>query len=143
MENKMAEVAKLLGVDLHEEFTIEGFDKKYKFTNYGLMNWSDNSQQWFRSSILNALIRGELTITKLSNPILDKEEKEYLSSVIKPFRDSVVAIIKYDDDDGHYIQIAVKQNSFFEYTNLPYFKKGTMYKGMELDKEYTLDQLGL
>ena len=30
-----------------------------------------------------------------------------------------------------------------EAISLPYFKKGTMYKGMELYKEYTLKELGL
>ena len=30
-----------------------------------------------------------------------------------------------------------------EYTCLPYFKKNTMYKGMELEKRYSLKELGL
>lgn len=30
-----------------------------------------------------------------------------------------------------------------DYCSLPWFRKGTMYKGMETDKEYTLEELGL
>ena len=145
-ENKMAEVAKSLGVELEEEFRIEGFYNKYKFTNYGLMNWSTNSQQWFRSSNLNALIRGELTIIKLPKPILDEKEKEYLSNVIKPFRDSVVAIVKRGDygcDNYSCIRIIVEQNGNLEWISLPIFKTETMYNGMEIDRDYILEELGL
>ena len=35
-ENKMSEVAKLLGLELNEEFKIEGYRCKYKLTNDGL-----------------------------------------------------------------------------------------------------------
>ena len=151
MENKMAEVAKLLGVELEEEFRIEGFNNKYKFTNYGLMNWSDNLQQWFRSSNLNALIRGELTIIKLPKPILDAKEKEYLSNVIKPFRNKVIGITKYNySTNGEYIHIKLKRTispvDYFiplESIDLPVFKRDIMYKGMEVNREYSLKELGL
>ena len=146
MENKMKEVAHLIGLELEEEFRIEGFDNKYKFTNYGLMNWSDNLQQWFRSSKLNALIRGELTIIKLPKPILTEKEKEYLSNVIKPFRNRIIYIEKYYLGDREYIEICLKHfmdDDNYETLVLPEFEKGTMYNGMELNKEYTLDELGL
>ena len=144
MENKMSEVAKLLGVELEEEFRIDGLSYKYKLSNYGLMCWSNNLQRWCITSIIGELLTGEKQIIKLPKPILDDVEKEYLSAVIKPFRNKVYAIAKYDDgDDNYYIQIMIKQNVYFEYIDLPYFKKGTMYKGMELKKEYTVEQLGL
>ena len=144
MENKMSEVAKLLGVELEEEFRIDGLSYKYKLSNYGLMCWSNNLQRWCITSIIGELLTGEKQIIKLPKPILDDVEKEYLSAVIKPFRNKVYAIAKYDDGvDNYYIQIAIKQNVYFEYIDLPYFKKGTMYKGMELKKEYTVEQLGL
>ena len=94
--------------------------------------------------MLQDLLLGKFTIVKIPKSILDDVEKKYLSAVIKPFRSKVYAIAKYDDgDDNYYIQIMIKQNVYFEYIDLPYFKKGTMYKGMELKKEYTVDQLGL
>lgn len=142
--NKMKEVAKLLGLELEEEFKADGFRCEYKLTNDGLMYWSYLDSKWLISTFLKELLTGELKIIKLPKPILDEKEKEYLSNVIKPFRDKVISITKYDDGDGgDYIQITVKQNIYSEYIDLPYFKKGTMYKGMEVKKEYTLKELGL
>ena len=86
MENKMAEVAKLLGVELEEEFKIKGFINKCKLSTYGLMCWSDTSQDWVLSSAIGELLNGLDEIVKLhepQKPILDKEEKEYLSAVVK------------------------------------------------------------
>ena len=142
-ENKMKEVAKLLGVELEEEFRINGLSYKYKLSNSGLMCWSDNLQRWYITSIVGELLTGERKIIKLPKPILDEKEKEYLSAVIKPFRDSVVAITKCKYDDYYeFIQIEVNQERY-EYVNLPNFKKGIMYKDMELDKLYNLKELGI
>ena len=144
MENKMSEVAKLLGVKLGEEFGLKNSNFRYKLTIYGLRKRYHLAQEWSDSSMLNDLLLGRAEIIKTAKPILDDAEKKYLSAVIKPFRNKVYAIAKYDDgDDNYYIQISIKQNAYFEYIDLPYFKKGTMYKGMELKKEYTLEQLGL
>ena len=143
MENKMLEVAKLLGVELNEEFGLKNSDFKYKLTTHGLRKRYHLAQEWSDSSMLDDLLLGRVEIVKKAKSILDDAEKEYLSAVIKPFRNKVYAIAKYDNGDDYYIQIMVKQNVYFEYIDLPYFKKGTMYKGMELKKEYTLDQLGL
>ena len=83
--------------------------------------------------------------------ILDKEEKEYLSAVIRPFAYRIVDIMKikdWIDEDSNFevLEIALKlpgENPDMEFVHLPYFDKGTMYKGMELNKEYTLKDLGL
>ena len=144
-QNKMEEVAKLLGVELEEEFRIDGLSYKCKLSNYGLMCWSNNLQRWYISSIIGELLTGEMRITKISKPILDDVEKEYLSAVIKPFRDKVISIAKFYEGsiDNNFIEIEVNQSYCNEYIDLPYFKKGTMYKGMILDKGYTLEELGL
>ena len=144
MENKMSEVAKLLGVKLNEEFGLKNSNFRYKLTTYGLRKRYLTVEEWSNSSMLDDLLLGRYEIVKTAKPILDDAEKKYLSAVIKPFRNKVYAIAKYDDgDDNYYIQIAIKQNVYFEYIYLPYFKKGTMYKGMELKKKYTVEQLGL
>lgn len=72
--------------------------------------------------------------------ILDEKEKEYLSVVIRPFKDRIIGITKkeYYGSDC-YINIDLNNETI----SLPYFEKGTMYKGMEADKEYTLKELGL
>ena len=73
--------------------------------------------------------------------ILDEKEKEYLSAVIKPFRKKVKYIEKrFWTPNLEYLSIRLKNNEFFAFPN---FKKGKMYKGMEHDKYYTLEELGL
>ena len=145
MENKMSEVAKLLGVELNSEFNLKDSSFTYRLTERGLDSRYKNNSKWYPSSMLEDLLIGEYNIIiQRTRPILDDAEKKYLSSVIKPYRNKVYAIAKYDDgDDYYYIQIMIKQNVYFEYIDFPYFKKGTMYKGMELKKEYTVEQLGL
>lgn len=75
--------------------------------------------------------------------ILNSREKEYLSNVIKPFRDSAINIKKFEnyrDRQKEYITIYIK-NDFA--INLPNFEKNTMYKNLEINKAYTLEELGL
>lgn len=79
-------------------------------------------------------------------PILDEVERKYLSDVIRPFRKEVTDIIKlsFCGSEEHYISIRLRDESGFrDYVNLPNFKSNTMYKGMEINKEYTLKELGL
>lgn len=79
--NKMKEVAQLLGVELDEEFEIVGKESKYKITEDGLKIDSDS---WYTASCVNLvlIIKGTLQIKK---PIIDKQEKEYLENVVRPF----------------------------------------------------------
>ena len=144
MENKMSEVAKLLGVELNSDFNLKDSSFTYRLTERGLNSRYKNNLKWYPSGMLEDLLIGNYQIICKPRSILDPAEKKYLSAVIKPFRNKVYAIAKYDDGvDNYYIQIMIKQNVYFEYIDFPYFKKETMYKGMELKKEYTLDQLGL
>ncbi len=80
---------------------------------------------------------------EVEEPILDKKEKEYLSGVIRPFRDRIRYITKnayiMSGDKREFISIC----TFNGVTPLPYFKAGTMYTNMELNKEYTLEDLDL
>ena len=79
-------------------------------------------------------------------PILDEEERKYLSAVIKPFRDRVVQIFKELVDENENEEekefVVVIYDGSYGFC-LPSFKAGTMCKGMELNKEYTLEELGL
>ena len=81
-------------------------------------------------------------------PILTKEEKEYLSNVIKPFKNRVCYIIKYTNLcalNEEYIQICVKSynNELDEDINLPIFVEGSMYKNMKKVHRYSLKELDL
>ena len=84
------------------------------------------------------------TIYKREELILDEKEKEYLSSVIKPFIDRVICVVKTNLFRSECISIKV-YNDFADinFIEFPYFKKGTMYKKMKVDKSYTLEELGL
>lgn len=87
-------------------------------------------------------------VTKLERPqtiyefkeVLDAKEKEYLSAVIRPFKGRVDYIKKFDITGKEFICIYLKNDEDIDF---PYFKKGTLYKGMKLDKRYTLKELGL
>lgn len=143
MENKMEELARLAGLELEEEFRMDNYSTKYKITKDGFMYWSDDYQQWNYTPGIEELFTGERQITKI--PILNEKEKEYLSAVIKPFRDRIISIRKYrynkDEYIGMYVNYYAETDS--EMITLPVFKEGTIYKGMKLKKDYTLEELGL
>ena len=85
--------------------------------------------------------------------MLTSEEKEYISAIIKPFKDRVLYISKCSKNDVEIADlcIAVKTTSILsqkyantiEYVILPIFKIGTMYNGLVTDKEYSLTDLDL
>lgn len=79
------------------------------------------------------------TLFERKEEILDETEKKYLESVIRPFRNKVEAIRK-EACNKEFISIELKDEASI---NFPYFKKGTMYKGMKKHKKYTLKELGL
>lgn len=138
-ENKMKEVAELLGVEMDKYFKIDGFrNSLFKITNNGFIS----SDGW-RDGVLDGLLTGRLEIEK---PILDNIEKCYLENVLRPFKSRVMSISKSEDFDYEYIWIRVElpiHNHGNTTCKLPYFDKGTMYKGMELYKQYSLEELEL
>lgn len=83
-------------------------------------------------------------------PMLTDKEREYLSAVIKPWRDDVQIIKKMETTCGpeeletyipkEYIVIITKE---LDNAVLPCFEKGKWYKGMETTDGYTLEELGL
>lgn len=144
--NHMKEVTHMLGVELGEEFKIKSDHFKYKITERGLERFDSYDNCWYLvAPTLVELLLGDSKIIKLPKPILDDVEKEYLSNVIKPFRDSVISICKHNLRGYEYV-CTIFYDKFYCNKNcfsLPLFEKGTMYKGMELDKQYTLEELGL
>lgn len=94
-----------------------------KYEGYWL--WPSNAESEIVSGKSTPLFQsikwedpGPTYIEDILNPkILNEAERQYLSAVIRPFRDQVQSITKFEDS--------------------------TMYKGMELGKEYTLEELGL
>lgn len=96
---------------------------------FQMIKWSDDEPTYIRDIIYA--------------PVLDDVEKEYLSAVIRPFRNKVVAICKETYGGDHdYQYIRIRFNDFPD-TCLPVFESGTMYKGMDVGHEYSLEGLRL
>ena len=76
------------------------------------------------------------------DPILDDVEREYLSAVIKPFRKKISCIRKSKDSrkGKNYIKIEFCDGDCMFFPNL---SNNAMYKGMKLDRNYTIEELGL
>lgn len=66
MSNYMKGVAKLLGLELREEFRIEKCQGLFRITEDGLQRLLDSSSSWTLAepSILRELLRGEETVVK-------------------------------------------------------------------------------
>ena len=144
-ENKMKKFAELLGLELDEEFKLSDTNDKYKLTIDGVMQYPTWLERWIPANLPWAVLTGKLEIIKLPRQILNEKEKEYLSNVIKPFRDRVNYIIKTENSLGEYITIHSRlyTGCHHDVTLLPEFEKGAMYKGMEINKRYNLEELGL
>lgn len=92
------------------------------------------------TSLVNALL--EWLDMEYVEPILDDAERRYLSAVIRPFRKHVQNITKHltfkNTEEYIIIHIDSSERIYF-----PHFKADAMYKGMELNRNYTLEELGL
>ena len=128
-------------------------EKKVQILNYGFnennCNYDFlllNPYYYFEENEKDFIIRNKDKRLKLTleveEPILDDEERKYLSGFIKPFRDEIECIRKVPNEyyKAEHLVIYFKDNMNMPF---PYFKKGSMYKGMKVDKDYTLDGLCL
>ena len=80
------------------------------------------------------------------NPILDDIELKYLKTVFKPFASRIELVKKQRCNEMwegmEYIKV-IMTDPEGDNTCFPVFKAGTMYKGMEVGRRYTLEELGL
>lgn len=142
-ENKMKEVAKMLGVEMGVPFNVKGVkDNPYTLTKDGLYDKNDDRDE----VLLNFLLTGTYEIVP---QILTQKEKAYLEGVLRPFKDRVVDVCKvyseYLINDNVHIQICLHCEDIKpeELIRLPHFRRHKMYKKMKMDKAYTLEELGL
>lgn len=75
---------------------------------------------------------------------LDSVERKFLENIARPFANKILYIAKfpiygYSGIEYEYIHIEMASESI----NLPKFEVGSMYKGMERGKQYTLEHLGI
>lgn len=96
-------------------------------------NWYNSAEDEHEMKFLNEIY---------VQPVLDAIEKKYLSDVIRPFKNKVESIRKTKCDNLYYIEINMARE--YDRVCLPYFSSDSrMYKGMKLNKVYTLNELGL
>ena len=85
------------------------------------------------------------TVFETKVDILDEAEKRYLKQVIRPYK-KVKSISKYIYPGNRIASIEITvldlDNEIWTFT-LPPFKTYEMYKNMEDNKDYTLEELGL
>ena len=140
----MKEVAKILGVEIGEEFKVDldgvVYRKNFYFTDYSLFAVGDDKPE---VGVLNYLLNGKYKVIKLPKPVLTDEEKEYLSTVLKPFRNEIDYIYKCSTYRGEKEYIAISFKKITRDMFFPEYPTGTMYKGMIRNKEYSLDDLGI
>ena len=76
---------------------------------------------------------------------LDAGERKYLRAVLRPFKDNVdyvfVQKVPYPYNDKRSLYVMLKSPRFV--SQLPPFNEGSMYNGLELNKNYKLEELGL
>lgn len=146
-ENKMKEVAELLGIEMDKPFNIKGYKlNPCKLTNKRIIN---NRGDMITFNFFK-LLTGELETEQI---ILDNIEKRYLENVLKPFKDRILFAKKttayeysgYEYSGYEYVcfKVVTSDNEDYNYLVLPYFIEGTMYKGMVLGKQYSIEELGL
>lgn len=89
-----------------------------------------------------AIKRMNWLLEECEESILDDIEKEYLSAVVKPFRKRIKSIKKNDyPSNSAFISIEMDK---CEHIFLPVFELNSgMYQRMEINKEYTLEDLRL
>lgn len=82
------------------------------------------------------------TVFERKEEILDEVEKRYLTEVIRPFRKRIQFIQKKKEitEINPYIRIVCEDNDKLVF---PYITDNSMYKGMESNRKYTLEELGL
>ena len=114
-----------------------------KTSNYGFSS-IDEQLRYFNDDV---------SIVKVERPaqyetvfereeVLDETEKKYLTDVIRPFRKRIQFIQKKKEitEINPYIRIVCEDNDKLVF---PYITDNSMYKGMESNRKYTLEELGL
>ena len=123
--------------------------KPYKDEEYGFFSTKFSSGHLFNRCVSDVLFQNvtweNSPMQYRDNELLTPKEKNYLSFVFKPFANDILYVQKkqsYIIDDIEYIEAITYKDGKTSSISFPYFKKGTMYKGMK-HKEYTLKELGI
>ena len=142
--NKYTEIKVQTAKDLMKE-GYKWVTKSIQGTIWAYDELNTSKAKWLNCTPIFEHIHGDEIISLESivqSPILSEEERRYLSAVIRPFRKNVTDIHKTRacTSTRCRISISVLEHGSCE---IPWFDDGTMYKGMDPDRWYTLEELGL
>lgn len=120
-----------------EDLTAKSDDKEWDIMEV----YVQNNGKYLDGEVLERhAIEHMNKIWERSEEVLDKEEKRYLKNVTRPFKNKIKTIKKkYFCREREYILIETSDSNM----TFPLFKEGTMYKNMEQNRKYTLEELGL
>lgn len=119
---------------------------------YKIYNWLDK-KVYFTCPAVESLSRLKVVLSWLnaehSEEVLTDSERTYLRWVVRPFKDSVhdLCVTKYaSDDNQEFIIITYNEpnnHDMLATMTFPDFSQGTKYRGLELKRRYTLEELGI
>ena len=122
------------------------FDKESKELKFGWLYGIHESGIPIINLINRVVLDRSATIklvVEYNTEILDETEKKYLKNLLRPFKNRDVVITKSstyaNGRKEEYLHIGM--DNYDTEIFLPNFKANTMYKGMELDIDYTLQEL--
>ena len=122
--------------------------KPYKDEGYGYFSAKFGNGFLFNECVSDVLFKNvtweNSPIQYRDNELLMPKEIEYLKFVFRPFANDILYVRKrqsYVIDDIEYIEAVTYKDGERSSISFPYFKKGTMYKGMKPEKSYTLKEL--
>lgn len=125
---------------------IHGLSKEYKVVEVNEEYIVVKINSWC-NSISHPLTKNMFEIVrKEKKEILDKEEKEYLKAFLRPYgRNTTITKRKFVNREYLEFEVCKIEGEDYHYSKfeLPTFTVNTMYRGMESEKKYTLNELGL
>lgn len=152
MRNCVDLIANYFGLDVGTAFQIEEFPGDFKFDHENILLWRDDymdPDKWLTLNeyILADLITGRRHIKP--RELLTDAERSHIKNIIEMYgydvwdirkvqnsQDTQNIVITYD-----YGRVRDPLDSFD--ISLPFFDNNTMFTGMQLNKNYTLEELGI
>ena len=152
MRNCVDLIANYFGLDVGTAFQIEGFPGYFKFDHENILLWRDDymdPNEWLTLNeyILADLITGRRHIKP--RELLTDAERSHIKNIIEMYgydvwdirkvqnsQDTQNIVITYD-----YGRVRDPLDSFD--VSLPFFDNNTMFTGLQLNKCYTLEELGI
>ena len=160
--NNYNKVIAALGLKMNQEFKIVGYSNIYKFTDEGLMFLAPNGM-WLNEfdDVAMDILMGKLEILAKKILLTEQEEQWLKNLLLIPFMQSFMTIKKLPIND-YVFESALKANYkgninqicalglMFDAKDKPkigipiaYFDADEYFTGLELNKDYSLEELGL